>query len=457
MAGIILTADIGTSSLKAAFVDLDGRLLCFSRIAYAADSDGKVDSSAWLHAFALALGRLYGEAPGTVVDGICFSGNGPTLVPVTAGGKALSPLYWHDRRVIPSPKGARSFFLPRAAWVKHNAPEIYSEIDTFISSHEWLAYELGADALTVLPQGSYVPFYWDDDQCDLFQLDRKKFPPFIRSGTVMGNLSVEAAASLGPFTGGRLKSGTPFIAGGPDFITALIGTGVSRIGEVCDRSGTSEGINYCASLPVDSSGVRVFPHAMEGLWNIGAVIPSSGRLFEWYRSFTGQDDVGYGDHLAELIPLPIDVNLFNNSFFFHPSSPESYPQSLHHHDKTKLGRAVLCAMGFAVREAAGVLESRGFHFREMRVSGGQCKNSRWNRLKADITGLTLEVPEIPDGELAGNAVLAALALGAVSNLEEGMAGMIRFRDVYSPQSDRAAFWDERYRLYVEDKPPEGVP
>ena len=453
MAETILSVDIGTSSLKAALIDLNGGLRASSRIAYAAGPEGNVGADSWERAFALALEELRSLAPGRGIDGICISGNGPTLVPVTADGGALPPLYWHGNRAAP-PGGNRapSFFLPHAAWLKEYAPGEYGKTSLFMSSHEWLAYRLGAEAFTALPQEAYRPYYWDDEQCRLFTLDSDKFPPFVKMGTVVGRVCPGAAALSGSIRGNCLASGIPIVAGGPDFITALLGTGTLRPGDVCDRAGSSEGINVCAASPVDGNGLRVLPHAKEGLWNIGALIPSSGRLFEDYRSLTGQQGRSYGEQLAELIPSTNNIDVFRDitphSSFLTPHSSFSPP-----HSSLASGRSLLCAMGFAVRSAADTLAARGFPVREMRVSGGQARNSRWNRLKADITGISLMVPEIPDGELAGNAVLAAAALGSGAVSAERI---VRFPNIYEPSADTAAFWEERYLLYL-GKPETGNP
>jgi xylulokinase len=449
MAGIILTVDIGTSSLKAAFIDFDGRLLAYSRAAYDVQAAG-VGAESWKRAFALALEKLHALAPAVVIDAICVSGNGPTLVPVRRDGEALPPLYWHDGKTVLPLREAGvhqsvcpSFFLPHAAWLKRNAPAEYEGVSLFISSHEWLAFTLGAEAVTVIPHAAYEPYYWDDEQLRLFELDREKFPPFVKMGSVMGYVSEKAASSFGGFAGNRLKSGTPIIAGGPDFITALIGTLTLRPGEVCDRSGSSEGINVCAAGPFSAedvaknklpkaAGLRTLPHAKEGLWNIGALIPSSGRLFEEYRRDTGQESRSYEDLLAELIPSPFPI----------PNSISTAPHSL-----LDQGRSVLCAIGFAVRSAVKTLEGAGFPVKEMRLSGGQGRNPRWNQLKADITGVSLLIPEIVDGELAGNAALSAAALGGAS-LEEAANRMIRFREVFRPDPAAAAFWEEMYNKRI---------
>ena len=448
---VILSVDIGSSSLKAALIDFDGRLAAFSRSAY---SMGALAAD-WEKALALTLKDLNAELPQCSIEGLCISGNGPTLVPVKRDGLALPPLYWFDEKHLTqleragpeSAESARSesekaasFFLPHAAWFKGHSNE-YERVGNFFSSHEWLSFKLGADPFTALPHSLYETYYWDEEQCRLFGLDRKKFPAFVKMGTLVGKVSAQAARSYGP----GLKQGIPIVAGAPDFITALLGTRTVMDGDVCDRAGSSEGINLCASQrPSLNGGLRVLPHAMEGLWNIGLVIPLSGRLFESYRSATGQEKRPYGEHLAELIPKP-----------YVPASWPPNPQTQVPNSPLDLGRSVLCEIAFAVRAAIGTLGAFGFPVRRMRVSGGQGKNPLWNQLKADITGLTLQIPEINDAELTGNVMLCAVALSlnTESNFEnaliKAMDKMIRFRDLYKPNPETASFWEESFKFYLE--------
>jgi xylulokinase len=230
---------------------------------------------------------------------------------------------------------------------------------------------------TVLPQSAYKPYYWDEAQCAALSLDIAKFPPFAAMGTRIGSFN-----------------GLPIIGGGPDFIMALVGTDTLEPGRVCDRAGSSEGINLCTKEPTanyanktipEGCALRILPHIIPGLWNAGFVIAKSGKLFE-----------------------------------------------------EKPGRATLAKMACRVKAGLAVLGIEGC---TMTLSGGQAKSKVWNKMKARLTGCTLLVPEISDGELLGDAVLGALFLQggsleggdlAVNSLRQTAARMARIAARYEP-------------------------
>jgi xylulokinase len=299
--------------------------------------------------------------------------------------------------------------------------------------------------VTVLPTADYESFYWDAEQIALLGLDGNILPPFAALGSVIGRLTpaaVRRLSDLGGFGDAALPAGIPILAGGPDFIMALIGTGVIKPGMVCDRAGTSEGINYCCGFRPAAKELRVLPHVTKGYWNVSAILPASGKYFDWYKTTTGQKDRDYGDLLLELISDSPGTK-FPSGFFF-PNAAEHNGTDT---DRVDRGRAVLEAVGFMVRGGLETLNAHGFPVTEMRVSGGQGKNRLWNQLKADITGAVLLVPEISDGELGGAAVLGAMALGGAADLAEGTERIVHIRERFEPVPQIAAVYKERFNTY----------
>ncbi|MDR1429743.1 MAG: sugar kinase [Spirochaetaceae bacterium] len=457
----VLSADIGTSSLKAALIDGEGREIAFVRETYPQDAcaSGTVEARHWEEAFTRAARRLC-SSPRQKPLALCVSGNGPTLVPLGKDGREMRPLHWHGPRVSRGGPHLSSLFLPYAAAFKEKQPGLYDETAYFLSPQDWLAWRLGADMVSALPSSSYIPYYWNDEQCRAYGLDAAKFPPFAEMGSPVGKLSSRHAE-------GGLEQGLPLIAGGPDFIMALIGVGAVRAGMACDRAGSSEGINLCVSSPQKSAKLRLLPHAKEGLWNISAILPTSGRLFEWFRHITGQDGRSYGEILEEIIKSPgvpsLPVFSGGSSIFFPDlaasgafTSPSVFLSLAGLSSRASLGRSVVEALGFRVLGALDNFKEEGLAVEELRLSGGQAKNALWNQLKADISGLTLHAMDIADGELAGDACLCLMALGEASGLDEACVRIVHIKESYVPDRELHSQYRSRYAQYRDmEKKAEG--
>jgi xylulokinase len=414
----VFCADIGTSSLKAALIGTDGKLLAFSRNVYAGPAP-----YCWRAAFLEALESIASQCPVRAAV-LVISGSGPTLIPVPEDGKSAAPLYWFSApENVPGgpvsgpppifepasgqvPGPLPSLFLPRVLAYKNRDPASFKKTKLFLSSQEWLSFSLGAAPVTSLPQEAYKPFYWDGEQCEKAGIDMGLFPPFVPMGSVIGRIRGSVEGSDGaeiriPET--VLPEGTPILAGGPDFIMALLGSAAIEPGTICDRAGSSEGINLCVDEAAckrikgasAAAGIRLLPHARKGLFNAGLIIGESGSLFEAYRRDSGQAAKPYETLMEEI------------------SADKAHP-----------ARAVLDRIALQVKAALEKLRAAGIAPDpvEMVVSGGQAKSPLWNAVKAKKTGAVLLVPEIPDGELTGGAILGAMYLESAGDRPNAAAG-----------------------------------
>ncbi|MDR2072743.1 MAG: sugar kinase [Spirochaetaceae bacterium] len=421
---LLFCADLGTSALKAALIDSSGVLHGYCRSPY----ETKESPLVWIGALGTALQALGRQCPGARASAFIVSGNGPTLVPVSPEAESLRPLYWYDP--VDTLEGP-SFFLPHVSAFRKQDPRGFARTRLFFSPQAWLSWQLGAQMVTVLPHRGYGAFYWDVAQCESLGIDVKLFPPFVPMGQIIGTIRNGAGDETGLFRAGSpghtlLPPGIPIVAGASDFIMALIGTGSLEPGMVCNRTGSSEGINVCVAKkppelpkklrrsPEKAPGdLRILPHAIEGLWNLGAVIKKSGKLLDDFRS-AGHEEKSYAPLVTEILTAP------------------SHP-----------GRAALDAIGRSFLEALGELEEAGFPVKELIISGSQSRSPLWNQYKADLSGCVFKVPEIPDAELGGNAVLGALALesppefaGAPDGaaIRKKTAALIRIKETYYPAS-----------------------
>ena len=257
---MILTIDLGTTTLKAALFSEDG-VLCSIRHATIGkpSQTHEIDPIQWskaLSSVCSALGSL------SSVKAVVISGNGPTLVPVLGEPESKEGLLfsktgmartWLDRRPVLESSEISSilgtfvdsgFFLPKALYLMRHERKTYEKSLWLLSSHEYLDYLLTGVAKAIIHSDDSQQWYWTESLVTKLGLDKDKFPPFCNPGDLIGAVTTLANTVLG------IPTGIPVFAGAPDFYVSILGTGTVEVGQVCNRSGTSEGINLCTRKPL---------------------------------------------------------------------------------------------------------------------------------------------------------------------------------------------------------------
>ena len=138
----ILTADVGTSSLKAVLYAQDGKVLAASTQRYDFFSEqpgwAEGDPEVWWQALGDALSDLgkQGQELGRV-EAVCFTGQMHTAVLLDNTGEVLSPtILWLDRRAaaethdlqaelgLPPYQLNSTYTLPKLLWLHRYRPEV---------------------------------------------------------------------------------------------------------------------------------------------------------------------------------------------------------------------------------------------------------------------------------------------------------------------------------------------
>jgi L-ribulokinase len=111
-------------------------------------------------------------------------------------------------------------------------------------------------------------------------------------------------------------------------------------------------------------------------------------------------------------------------------------------------RALLEATAFGTRKIIEAFESSGVPVRELIAAGGLIRNSVLMQIYADVTRRPIHLIESEQGPALGSAMHAAVAAGVHSDIRAAAAAMGKLRrDVYVPDEDRAAAYDELYAHY----------
>jgi len=457
---MLLTIDVGTSSFKSAIFDYEGKRLSY--VSFPLSSDSDADCSQWLKAFKACCQKLGNMDE---VAAIVISGNGPSLVPVLGEPKAEQEgltvpadkaRLWLDRSAVKYQDEVTKimggfvdacFFLPKILKIKNEEADLYEKTKTFLGVPEYLGFALTGEAKTVFPSEGFDRWFWNDSVLEKLDLDAAKFPPFIRPGEAFGTISPSVAELFG------FAKNIPVITGGPDFFAAIKGSGVMEPSQVCDRTGSSEGINLCTKDMVLDRRLMSYGHPVKPYWNLSGTINTTGKAIEWCKDFLGLSS--YDDFFA----LARQSKSGSGGLVFVPylagerapvwnSGARAMWRGIGlSSGKSEFANSVLEGIGFAIRDVIGVMEGNGVRAGQLRVTGRLAGIESLNQIKADITGKEIIAPVCKETELLGLAITGSCFLGKYASLAEASSAMVQIEKTYEPNQENAELYNGLFLEY----------
>ncbi len=465
---MILTIDIGTTSCKAATYTREGLCTHHDRIlfdphAFTADSQ-RVET----YAISVALSTLMGHlAEPEKIETIIVTGSGPSLVPVIGeprfvdgvlhGQSGLTRLYLDRKAVQEAEKisevsGAfvdAGFFLPKALHIAEKERELYGKTKVFLSTYDYINYLLTSEVKAIKHSKDSGRWYYDHEILKKLALDERKFAELIYPGDVVGNISSAAQEAF------RLSNGVKVVAGGPDFIISILGSGAVSPSLVCDRSGTSEGINVCSEKPVDDVRLMSYLHPVEPLYNISGIINTAGKAVSWVKELLNLGEYSYGALYERIVRLPSDIPhpVFlpylagERAPIWDPEARGVFSGLSLSTDSFSMVRSVVEGTLFAVRDVIETIESCDIPVGSLRTIGGGSEYGALQQMKADITGRSVGIPSTLDAEMSGAMILAQVSDGYYSSLAEASLDLVSFSAWYEPDMTKASMYDELFAHY----------
>ena len=375
-----LCVDIGTTSVKVGIISDSGEVVSFCSKKLDFSQKGFI-ALEWIKVFVQACEEL--NLKNTKIESICVSGNGPTIC--AQNGKTL---LWNEEVEFLNIQ-TKSLFIPRILAFKNKYKSDFEKSNKIYSGPEFFVFCLTDLSVTFLPEERFLPAYWTVSELEKFDISVKKIPDFVKTGSVVGNLNKKFAEILG------LSYDVKIVAGAPDFVVALIGTNTLSPGAICDRSGSSEGINFCSPVPVFCDGVRTLPSVIPGLWNLSVLIEKSGSLIDDFKNQIEKienKNISY----KEIIDFAFE-------------------------DKNSEGWRILSVLGEevfnAVKTIREVAKKNNLPINDfMTVTGGQANSEKWLLKKSAESKINLAIPRFFHSELLGDAVLSLVALNKSENL-----------------------------------------
>jgi xylulokinase len=471
---MLIGIDVGTTAVKAALFDHQGRALKTFKRPYPTNhpAPGHVEQDAmdWLKLVLEALSQ-FGES-GVEAIGLCSQVN--THVFVDAQGKALLPAFtWQDGRCA----------------------EEAAKLDAQITEAEKLAWwgaPLPIDASHILSRMAYVAKHFPDvwhktrwvmapkDFCLLHLTGEAVTDPMTAFGTVDSQLKfvprllnlVEGATErlpeiasftkvIGQVRKGLPCGGVPVVTGAMDAWSGLLGAGVSEEGQGLYLSGTSEILGIVSSRKAAVPGVIAFPKC-EGIVLHAGPTQSGGASVEWIAKLLGRIPAEISElaaHADTSQPLPIflphlegeraplwDINA--------RASLSGLSSSM---GAAEVALAVLEGVSYSARLVMDSLEASAcLRPIEFNHSGGGAASDIWCQIRADVLGRPIRRLKMLDAGVLGAALMAGTGIGVFSSLSEAARKFVVLDRVFEPnpiQSERHNHGFEKYIMLYQQLVP----
>ena len=497
MAKLLLGVDLGTTNVKAALYDLEGKIAGFGeagsyRIISRHPNWAEQDANLWWQDTVTAIRRAI-EAAGVAdtrdIIGISVSSQGMAMLPLDKSGCPLTEAHiWMDRRGTAEAEeierlfgaeriracfGVRSdpyYQITNILWFKKNCPELWAKTHKIVKANTYINYKLTGEFAIDEAQAIMTMCYdlktrtWCYPLGELLGIDFDRILPRVGPGEeVLGTITSDAALETG------LHTGTPVVIGGADTGLALLDMGIMNIGDAGEITGTSSNNIFAAKkLPDINSGISYFPPVKE-TEEVPVLLygptNATGENVRWFRKICGLEDgtapdgsavYAYIERLAESA-VPGCMGLYYYPYLMGERAPlwnnDVRGMFIGLNTDTSRGmmlRAIYEGTCFAQREIwQAASKESGIAFKDIFVSGGCAQSDIWMKIKASVLNVPVHVMTGSGGAPKGDAILAGYGIGIYKDLFETAKEMRHIDKTFYPEPEWAKLYSEMYQIYID--------
>ena len=479
---IYLTFDIGTTALKTALIDGEGRAMAVHTEEYTFEAPrpdwAEMRPQTYWDAAVAGTRAVFassGASP-TEMTAIGFSSQGQTFLPIDRSGRALrSAIVWVDnraqdiadawerdwlsrdeyRRISGYPWLPAALTVFKLAWLAANEPKALAAWK-FVCLPDYLIYRMTGEVVTDYVTAQSTGIFdlqtdsWEPRLLAAAGIGAEQLPRVVKPGTVAGRLRADAAAELG------VPAGAYVCAGTNDQLAGALGAGNAMPGIVSETTGTALALVATTSYLLDDKRITVGHHAVEGAFLALSFTITSAIVLKWFRDMCAPAE-DYDTFLAgvESIAPGCDGLTVLPHFAgtaaptFNPSARGAFAGLALGHTRAHIARAIMEACSCSLVECIEPIIDHGLHIGRVRSLGGAAKSDIWLQMKSDMLGVPVERPACSDAASVGAAVLAAAGTGAFASVQQASQAWYRPERVFEPDQSLYERYREVYQRYLD--------
>ena len=483
MERFVLGIDIGTTSVKAALVSSEGRLVDEASAPHDLISllPGWAEERAedWWANTRRTIRELVSRNPDLMerVDCVGVTGMVPAIVMLDGAGNPIrNTIQQNDARAVSQIEAItrrvdqqtlyqktggftnQQHVLPRMLWVRENEPEAFSRLVHVLGSYDYIVYKLTDQLSIELNWAAESGLFdirkreWLTEQMEAFGIQPEWFPRVNASMSIVGCVTREASAATG------LRQGIPVIAGSADHVASTLSAGIINQGDLLIKFGGAGDVLYCTEDIVTSPKLFFDYHIVPDRYLINGCMAASGSLVKWYLGdildrYSGEA-LRELDEAASKLP-PGSDGLVILPYFLGEKTPIFDPLARGmlfgltlSHTRAHIFRACLEAVIYGFRHHIDAIGELGYHPAQVIATNGGSRSRFWCQIAADVLGQTVRAYSSHPGSALGVAFLAGMAAGVFSEWEQ-IRLFLKDSRVYEPDPKATAVYGKAYRIYRE--------
>lgn len=489
MAELLCAIDVGTSAVKATCFAPNGMVVATSYREHAL----RLPAPDRVEQDPTVLERLLDEtvreavgSRGADIAAVAVTGARATFTPVDRAGKPLYPfIIWQDRRSLAQCERLRvripeaDYFRltglrlepvavgSKAVWLREHEPAIDAATWRYWCQQSYFLHRLGAEDPPVdFSMGAYYGLLdldrqeWSAPVLAAFALDQARLPELRQAGTVVGEVSRDAAAATG------LRAGTPLVLPGSDAGCCWLGAGMTRPGEVAAYVGTAAGIVSYLESPLCDPDMHLtcLPYILPRTWTLEGLLFTAGAAFRWFRdnlapgeieraAALGGDPYDLITELAAAAPAGADGLLVIPTMAgagaptWEPAARATIVGLGLDHTRASLARAFMEGVALELRNAIEEMRRLGVSITKLTLTGGASRSPLWNQIQADVQGVPVITLKTADPTALGAAVCAGVSVGVFPDMLAGVTAMSHLDRQYEPDRAHHDRYSEALAVY----------
>ena len=389
-------------------------------------------------------------------------------VPVDGDGLPLHPcLIWMDRRAEGELAGIDAKLIQKRCgvvldathlaakmrWLKRHVPAVRDAACFHVPVSYVVSRLTGRRVIDHATASTSMLFGlatqdFDFELLHIFGVARSELPEPVPAQALAGGLTPIGSALTG------LPVGIPVAVGTGDDFSSTLGAGLVSPGRLINVLGTAEVVGALHPAPVIDRSSLVETHAFPGgLYFVENPGWLSGGAVAWFRQVFGLADFASLDAEAAATPPGADGVTFIPALSgamapeWIASARGAFYGLTPGHGRGHMARAVLEGTAFAMRDVLERVQNLGVRVDAIRAVGGGAKSAFWTQIRADLTGIPVEIARHVDTSPIGAAMLASVAAGLSSDLGLSAARLNEGLKIVHPDPSKKPAYDAAYEKY----------